>query len=710
MLGKNLLVYQMNSDMGISILTSQNQINDKLSDNEKNKLFENLEQLKNFINIDLSFENINPNDIKSIIDNINKYINNNKNKVDEIKKIKNLKKELLYITSPANRFIEKESAFIEAMKKGDWVLIDGIEFAPHHFSEKISSLCDEKKELELFEYGEKYSFKEGENIHEDFHLFITYNPLSQTENTFIDQSLLNKCISFTLPSIDSSIESSAQILYGILRNNDYQKKISKNIAGRLAKVHEIAKNKSVINPDLFAGDIPFTGRNIIYLSKFFEKKDQDLKEKIEKSIVNIYLNSYNSENNRDEFKKELLNAFIEKEINFEIVENDNKEKYEKLLRILTEIQKCTVENIDGPLFNISSFINQECCLIQIQDIKMIERYIFETIEYLDKRSIQINNELLDNYYQLEIILKVFNDIKESNYSISSSYTMLQLNDPDLLKIEKLNQPLLRFKLLTSLIQHSNLFSKKLNHIFYNKKVLDLCTIIETIEQNKMLSDFEHLISFLKENHFLFEVIEKIIPFSKFETTNFNLLPYWIHLFVSLYNNKVNFKIEISGTEYLFDFKDSNQEKIKIHLIFQDNLYISKSSFIYQKSLSNKEFYEGVKECNDDSSKLMYFLIMKMMNDINITRKYCNSLKSLYQRDNLENIYIDNFLSLNNLFNYEKDERIPLIAKCWTIVYSLSSGIINYLLKYSLDLEIELLNSIKKIYNTLDNIKFDESKI
>ena len=120
--------------------------------------------------------------------------------------------------------------------------------------------------------------------------------------------------------------------------------------------------------------------------------------------MNIYLNSYNSENNRDEFKKELLNAFIEKEINFEIVENDNKEKYEKLLRILTEIQKCTVENIDGPLFNISSFINQECCLIQIQDIKMIERYIFEAIEYLDKISNKINNELLDNYYQLEIIV------------------------------------------------------------------------------------------------------------------------------------------------------------------------------------------------------------------------------------------------------------------------------------------------------------------
>ncbi len=221
MLGKNLLIYQINSDSGISILTGQNQINEELSEEEKTKLTNNLEQLKQFIKIE-NIENIKPRDIKKIIDEINLYINNNKENIEKVQKIKDLKKELLYIISPVNRFIEKESQFIESMKKGDWVLIDGIEYAPPHFSEKISTLCGEKKEFELFEYGEKYSV--NTNINKNFHL---YNPLSQSENSLIDQYLLNKCVSFTLPPIDFSYESSAQILYGIFRNNSYSKKNQK---------------------------------------------------------------------------------------------------------------------------------------------------------------------------------------------------------------------------------------------------------------------------------------------------------------------------------------------------------------------------------------------------------------------------------------------------------------------------------------------------
>ena len=89
--------------------------------------------------------------------------------------------------------------------------------------QKISTLCNEKKDLELFENGEKYSVKEGNNIHKYFHLFITYNPLSLTESSFIDECLLNKYISFTLPPIVSTIESSAQIIYGIFKNQNFTK-------------------------------------------------------------------------------------------------------------------------------------------------------------------------------------------------------------------------------------------------------------------------------------------------------------------------------------------------------------------------------------------------------------------------------------------------------------------------------------------------------
>ena len=241
MLGKNLYIYQMNNDSGISILTGYNQIEDELSNNEIDELIKICNQLKEFINIDFSLEEIKPIEIKKIIEVINHYINDDKNNDESKKKVCNLKNQILNITFPTKRFNERESSFIKAIKEGDWVFIDGIEFAPPHFSEKISSLCNQQRELELFEYGEKYLFKEGKNIHEDFHLFITYNPLA--ENCLIDQSLLNKCVSFTLPPIDSTIESSAQILYGILKNKHYSKYLSQNIAGRLAKVHKLQKKR-----------------------------------------------------------------------------------------------------------------------------------------------------------------------------------------------------------------------------------------------------------------------------------------------------------------------------------------------------------------------------------------------------------------------------------------------------------------------------------
>ena len=45
--------------------------------------------------------------------------------------------------SPVNRFMQDTSTFINAIKNGEWVLIDGIESAPPTVAEKLSSLCGE---------------------------------------------------------------------------------------------------------------------------------------------------------------------------------------------------------------------------------------------------------------------------------------------------------------------------------------------------------------------------------------------------------------------------------------------------------------------------------------------------------------------------------------------------------------------------------------
>ncbi len=121
------------------------------------------------------------------------------------------------------------------------------------------------------------------------------------------------------------------------------------------------------------------------------KVEKYLKSEIESSIVNIYLNSYNDEQNKKQFRNELYNGFTEEEINFDINDEDEKEKYKILFKILFEIQKISNENIEEPHFNISSFINNECNIIQIQYINMIKTFIIKTNKDLDNRKNDISN-------------------------------------------------------------------------------------------------------------------------------------------------------------------------------------------------------------------------------------------------------------------------------------------------------------------------------
>ena len=55
---------------------------------------------------------------------------------------------------------EKDSAFLNAMKNGDWILLDGIENTQAELFEKISSLNSDFPVLNLFEKNnESYFFQ-----------------------------------------------------------------------------------------------------------------------------------------------------------------------------------------------------------------------------------------------------------------------------------------------------------------------------------------------------------------------------------------------------------------------------------------------------------------------------------------------------------------------------------------------------------------------
>ena len=406
----------MNNDTNSSMLSRQKILCNKLNDIEINKfkdIINKINQLKIFsdnkINNKLKIisDNINSNkvDMKQInwiikiLEKYEKKIISKKKEIEEIKdKLIQFKND---ISLPIKRLLQKEKKFIDAMIEGGIVLIDGIENAPFQIIEKILGLCEEKRRLDLFEFGEKYYFSEDaenkeQKIHKDFYLFITYNPENQIEKKSIEV-LLNKCISFSIPEIDKEQKFIAQVFYGIFINNNFSKKDAENISLKLSKIHELAKEKSIINnSELIAGNIPFNGRSLIYFSRFFNKLKYKNLDKFSKSIkdgiINIYLKPFiklkneqqdiieNKKSEKEKFKEELFKIFQEKPnyIDFNILtQNEDDINLTSFLNYLSKIEQVInnkeKNNKKEIEFNLSDFINNICQYLKIKYLFYAEK-------------------------------------------------------------------------------------------------------------------------------------------------------------------------------------------------------------------------------------------------------------------------------------------------------------------------------------------------
>ena len=82
------------------------------------------------------------NDFKNIILKIDKKLKNkvHKLKEEDIDLLKRSRRIIFIIISPLSRFVHKNSVFMDSIKDGNFVILDGIEMAPSQIPEKISSL------------------------------------------------------------------------------------------------------------------------------------------------------------------------------------------------------------------------------------------------------------------------------------------------------------------------------------------------------------------------------------------------------------------------------------------------------------------------------------------------------------------------------------------------------------------------------------------
>ena len=216
--------------------------------------------IKNFIDNDISlltkgcnFKNYTENEIKQIEKKLDEILNKNKipnSNLDFQRKYEIICKKNLDDTSIdeikakykfINRFKYESSDFLDAIEKGEWILLDGIENASSIILEKLVLLCGENPELNLYEKD-----KETIKPKDGFQLFITYNPERINQIKKLNNSLSDKCLIYYLDSFLKDETSMSEIIYGFLVNlnisND--EKALKNISSRLSKLFKIIKEES----------------------------------------------------------------------------------------------------------------------------------------------------------------------------------------------------------------------------------------------------------------------------------------------------------------------------------------------------------------------------------------------------------------------------------------------------------------------------------
>ena len=375
LIGANLKIIQFNYETTSNDLIGRLELNRKNLDDLKNSLDEiqellitnEYEFITKFIELNNSME----------ISKISEFLNNKKysfkefaKKIEALERKKNeleLKLNNLTLINNIN-FGFNFSILINAMKNGEWVLLDDINFAPHEI-ERLMSLLEEEPTLTVYETEPTLIYKrnntnQNENIHENFRLFIT----SSNENV-ISSAVKSRCFHIKLKSFQDP-EDYAILISNYLNNTGINKENIKEISSFIGNAFYFLKKeenqsnyllknyiltpinlvnfcKLITNYDIrYNNSSKIDGINLArfieysIFSAFKEKKSNEIilfKNKLKKInlinfeliqnkklcydyylstceiyIISYYLKyNYNEENNKEEFINQRINKIIE---------------------------------------------------------------------------------------------------------------------------------------------------------------------------------------------------------------------------------------------------------------------------------------------------------------------------------------------------------------------------------------------------------------
>ena len=728
LLGQETNLYQMNSNTGLSILTGQEVIKGNFDEEEKSKICEAYNSIKDIIQYKKNFADMELKHYKRIISKIDKKLEEEGLEEDIINSLKSARRTIFIIISPPSRFSHIDSVFIESILKdqGQWVILDGIEMAPSQIPEKIAPLCGENPELSIFESG-KGIYITSKDIKENFQLFIVYNPFNKGAK-ILDSVLFNKCVSFTLPSIDNSQPDSATVIYNSMK---LKKKTNKNVwnilSSKLAASHMLASKISENHLEQMAGGIKITPRNLAFLTTDRNKNDFD-DNKVDETVnwiksvltfyyFNSFIDDINEKNKnasdfykKEQFKKDIYEEF-RKNQKLILTANDisEEEMFPEIVKSLMEIQIASINGTTKYNFNLGQFV-RNCLEVPIEqaNLEYIKNQIEDTLNLLNISN--LNEESLSSFYQIKLVENLFNELLENIGSIKVENKGKKLNSDELLKINALKPILLRFRLLEGLtnIGKEN-FGYGLNPIVYTKDLYQLILKLNDLLLKKNKYALKEFVSFCKEYHHFLNCVLIIFPYNQFNEicndTDFEIAYNYIKFMVEYYKNKTNFSFIFDNEEISFIFEEKQYDRIF------PILKLNEKNSIYLSQGTNINFYK-TQQGKISSANLIYKIEhinkAKTVQSLNFLRKYSGIINpaniidfyNIFKNENNELVSEKKFLT-SNLFSSNNS----IIPKIWTLLLSFEndSEILNYIIKNLLPFEREIYSIIKnEFYDNLDD--------
>ena len=472
------------------------------------------------------------------------------------------------------------SALIKAMEKGDWVLLDDINFAPQEI-EGLMSLLEEEPTLTIYEDDPvRFYTKDKTKIKDDkkdFEINPNFRLIMTTSNDKnISQAIKSRCLCIKIKPFKEP-KDYAELIVNNLKYTDIADKNIINNEGKIGygfyKLKEEEEQTNYILKNYILSSV-----NLVYLSKMIIIEQPIDDKKLAKIIEFCFFSAFKN----PEKKKKIIKSFkknIQEDINFEITPIRNiKRSHEHYLK------KCEI-------IIFSYYYNKN-----IENEKKIETMNNK----IHKRFINYKEEFKENliYKDFKEEEKIIQDIPRKNLLENlESFTLPEIKE----YINDIDEVISIFK---DFIEEKDKLYQYFYFLIYLKKIFNNLSIINEeklygIKINKM----DCKIEFFKQYH----INENVAAlYAKDLIWIQNMIKYFNEIIpenitiLNLEDALISIYYKYFKKEYKTEFSNRDIEKLfPFWILSNKNLRnIAKKFEFFKENCKEKELYNILK-CYDD---------------------------------------------------------------------------------------------------------------